>query len=315
MGLYVTRRLLLALLTLLAAYTLCFVMIRLAPGDPVEIALGERVGLSEEVMEATRVRLGLDDSIFKQYTSYLSSVATGDLATSFRSGRPVAEEVSHHLPYTLLLTVLALVIAVALGIPAGFIAATTPWRVLDASVTTAAVLSVSAPSFLFAIGLIYVFSYTLGWFPMFGGGATGGLVGILAAVTLPAIALGVRAAASITRMFRASVLDEMQSDYVNVARAKGVRERHVLTRHVLRNAWIPVASIVGLEMAYLMGGSFVIETIFSRPGLGRYMVDSVYARDYVAVQGGAIVIASIVIVINTGVDVVYGLVDPRVRYA
>jgi ABC-type dipeptide/oligopeptide/nickel transport system permease component len=301
--------------TLLGVVTLAFITIRLAPGDPAELLLGDYAGLSAQVLEDLRRKLGLDRPVHEQYLIYLRSVLTGDLGTSFRSGRPVLQDIAAQLPYTLMLTLSGVIFALLIGVPSGVIAALRRNTWIDYVATTSAMIWVSSPSFWFGILLIYVFAYRLGWFPVFGGGSLSDPATLIPHLVLPTIAVGTRSAALITRMARSAMLDVLTSDYIRTARAKGAGERRVVLRHAIRNASIPVVTVVGLDIAYLLSGAVVIETVFSRPGLGKLVVDSVYARDYSAVQGGIIVFAGFVLLTNLLVDLTYAWIDPRVRYA
>ena len=312
---FIARRLVITVPTLLGVLTLAFLMIRLAPGDPAELLLGDYAGLSAQVLEDLRRRLGLDRPLHEQYLIYLTSVLTGDLGTSFRTTRPVLQEIRAMLPYTIMLTVSGMLFAVVIGVPTGVLAALKRNTWIDYVATTSAMLWVSSPSFWFGILLIYVFSFQLSWFPVFGGGSLSDVGSLLHHLVLPTIAVGARSAALITRMSRSAMLDVLSSDYVRTARAKGAGTARVIRHHALRNAAIPIMTVVGLDTAYLLSGTVIIESVFSRPGLGKLVVDSVYARDYSAVQGGIIVFAVFVLFVNLLTDIGYALVDPRVRYA
>lgn len=311
---YIVRRLLITVPTLLGVLTLSFLMIRLAPGDPAELLLGDYAGINGELLEQLRRRLGLDRPLHEQYLRYLTSVLSGDLGMSFRTNRPVFSEITSQLPFTLMLTGAGMFFALILGVPTGIISALRRNTWLDYLTTTFAMLWVSSPSFWFAVLLIYFFSYQLGWFPVFGAGDLGDWRSLALHLVLPAVAVGARSAALITRISRSAMLDVLSLDYVRTARAKGLAERRIVIKHALRNAAIPIITIVGLDVAYLLSGTVIIETVFSRPGLGKMVIDAVYARDYSAVQGGIIVFAVFVLLVNLLVDLSYSFVDPRIRY-
>ncbi|UCH26398.1 MAG: ABC transporter permease [Trueperaceae bacterium] len=311
---YIARRFLITIPTILGVITLAFLMIRLAPGDPAELMMGDYVGISAEVLEDLRRKLGVDRPVHEQYVLYLTSVLTGDFGKSFRNNQPVLEEIASQLPFTFQLAVAGVVFAILLGVPAGVISAL--WRNswIDYIATSVAMIWVSSPSFWFAILLIYVFAFMLGWFPIFGAGTPGDWRSLGIHLVLPAIAVGARSAALITRITRSAMLDVLNQDYVRTARAKGVSEGGVVNKHAFRNAAIPIMTVVGLDIAYLLSGTVIIETVFSRPGLGKLVIDAIFARDFPSVQGGIVVFALIVLMVNLLVDVSYAVIDPRIRY-
>ncbi len=312
---YVLRRFLITVPTIFGVITLTFLMIRLAPGDPAELLLGDYVGISAEVLEDLRRKIGVDRPWYVQYLFYLRDFLTGDLGTSFRTSRPVLQEIVSQFPFTLMLAVAGVVFAVVMGVPTGVLAAMRRNSWLDYISTTLAMVWVSSPSFWFGILLIYVFAFLLGWFPVFGAGKGGNWGSLALHLVLPTIAVGARSAALITRISRSAMLDVLSLDYIRTARAKGVVERLVVYKHALRNALIPIITVIGLDMAYLLSGTVIIETVFSRPGLGKYVIDGVYARDYSTVQGGIVVFAIFVLLVNLLVDLSYAAIDPRIRYA
>lgn len=312
---YILRRLLIAIPTIFGVITLAFLMIRLAPGDPAELLLGDYVGINAQVLEDLRRKLGVDRPMIEQYWVYLTDILTGDFGNSFRNNRPVLSEIAAQLPFTFMLAGGGILFAVLLGVPAGIVAALLRNTWLDHLAMVTAMIWVSSPSFWFAILLIYVFSFQLGWFPVFGAGNLGDPWSLAFHLVLPAIAVGARSAALITRISRSSMLDVLNMDYVRTARAKGVTRMQMVMRHALRNAAIPIITVIGLDMAYLLSGTVIIETVFSRPGLGKLVIDGVYARDYISVQGGIIVFALIVLLVNLLVDLSYGAIDPRIRYS
>jgi peptide/nickel transport system permease protein len=315
MGRLILERLASAVPTLLVVLTVAFLTIRLAPGDPAQLLLGDGPGATPEALADLRRQLGTDRPVLEQYGRYVLRVLGGDLGTSFRSGRPVLSEIRTQLPYTLLLAAAGVAFAVAVGVPAGIVAALRRDSWVDTLTTTLAMLWVSSPSFWFAILLIYLFGFRLGWLPLFGAGTWGDWPSLAQHLVLPMVAVGARSAALIARMSRSALLDVLASDYVRTARAKGAAAHRVVLVHALRNAAIPILTVVGLDVASLVSGTVVIETVFSRPGLGKLVVDAVNARDYAAVQGGIVAFGVFVLVVNLAVDLAYAWIDPRVRYA
>jgi ABC-type dipeptide/oligopeptide/nickel transport system permease component len=311
LGSYFARRLLASVVTLWIIVSLAFALVRLAPGDPAEIWLGDYA--TPELIEATRARMGLDQPIVTQYVSFIGRVATGDLGNSVRTGRSVSDTILAQYPFTLQLTVGALFIAVTFGILTGVVSAMTHNSRLDFVMVLGSVTWIAMPSFWFGLILIYIFSVYFGWFPITGAGERGNILSILHHLILPAIALGARQAAVITRMSRSAMLDVLRTDYVRTARAKGLSERKVIGRHAFRNALIPITSLTAIETMVLLSGSVVIEVVFSRPGVGQLLVTAVSQRDYPMIQGAIFFFATAVILINLLTDVAYAAIDPRVR--
>jgi peptide/nickel transport system permease protein len=302
---YLLRRILIALPTLLGLVVLVFLMVRLAPGDPAVLLAGEFA--TPETLEAIRARYGLDRSLPEQFLIYLEALLRGDLGESARSRRPVLEELKTYFPNTLELASAAILVAVLTGIPLGVLAALRPGSGLDLSVMVLALLGVSMPVFWFGLLAILIFSVGLGWFPVAGKGT-------LAHLVLPAITLGINATALLARMTRGTLLEVLSQDYIRTARAKGLAERVVIFKHALRNALIPVVTVVGLEFGTLLSGAVITETIFAWPGLGQLLVGSILARDYPVVQGAVLLVAISFVLINLLVDLLYAAIDPRVRY-
>jgi peptide/nickel transport system permease protein len=302
---YLLRRILIALPTLLGVVVLVFLMVRLAPGDPAVLLAGEFA--TPETLEAIRARYGLDRSLPEQFLIYLEALLRGDLGESARSRRPVLEELKTYFPNTLELASAAILVAVLTGIPLGVLAALRPGSGLDLSVMVLALLGVSMPVFWFGLLAILIFSVGLGWFPVAGKGT-------LAHLVLPAITLGINATALLARMTRGALLEVLSQDYIRTARAKGLAERVVIFKHALRNALIPVVTVVGLEFGTLLSGAVITETIFAWPGLGQLLVGSILARDYPVVQGAVLLVAISFVLINLLVDLLYAAIDPRVRY-
>ena len=302
---FLTRRLLLLVPTLLGVTLATFLMLHLTPGDPVTIMLGEFASASD--VARLRAELGLDRPIVVQYLKFLGRAVRGDLGSSIRSRRPVQEEIAERLPPTMVLALAAQVLAVCTGITAGVTAAAARRPSVDSAIVAVTLVGLSMPTFWSGLLLILLFSLTLGWLPIT---ASGGL----RALILPAVTLAAPAAAVLARVTRASVLEVLRQDYVRTARAKGVSERLVVYRHALRNALIPVLTVAALQFAGLVAGAVIVESVFSRPGLGRLAVTAILSRDFPLAQGIVLVVASMYVFVNVGVDLVYGVLDPRIRY-
>jgi ABC-type dipeptide/oligopeptide/nickel transport system permease component len=301
---YVSLRLLLTLPALWLIVTLVFLLAHIIPGDPVQQMLGE--GARTEDVQQVRHSLGLDRPVPAQYAHYLVGVLHGDLGESFRFQEPVARVVLARYPATLELAVFGLLVCVAIGIPAGLFAAQRHGTAADHAVSLFTLFGLSVPNFALGPVLILIFSVILGWLPVSGRGGPAHLI-------LPAITLGGALAAILTRMVRTSVIEELSSDYVRTARAKGLSESQVLFRHAFRNALIPILTVLGLQFGTLLAGAIVTETIFSWPGIGRLAVQAISARDYPLLQGCILLIAVSYVAVNLLTDVIYAMVDPRVR--
>jgi peptide/nickel transport system permease protein len=309
---FVLRRLGQALIALFGVMVVVFSLIHLVPGDPIRAALGTR--FDPEIYEVLRQRSGLDQPLFVQFFDWLGRALTGDLGVSFSTGRAVTTELGDRLPATLLLAGGSLLVGLLIALPAGVISAVRQGKPVDYAASTLSQVGVSVPDFWFGILLILLFSRTLGWLPP--GGyvpLTEDPVAALERLLLPALTAGVVTGSILTRFVRSSVLEAMQAEHVRLARAKGMPERYVLRHHVLRNAWIPVVTITGLQLATLLGGIVVVEVVFSWPGIGRYALDAVNGRDYPALQGVVLVIAAGFLLVNLLVDLLYGKLDPRIR--
>jgi peptide/nickel transport system permease protein len=312
---YVLRRLLMLAPTVLGAVTLVFVVIRLAPGTPIDIILGDFKDITpQEIVEAITREYGLDQPLPVQYWHYARKVLVGDLGFSLLNSRPVLQVILPHVRPTLMLAAAGLLLAVLLGVPAGVAAALRRNSSLDYGVMTFAVVWLSAPGFWFSILLIYVFGFRLPLFPMFGGGPPGDLLSELHHLVLPTVAIGARSAALLARMSRSATLEVLGQDYVRTARAKGLGQGVVVSRHVLRNAALPIVTVIGLDLAYLIGGTVIVETVFARPGLGKTLIDAISNRDYPVVQGCIMLFAVGVILVNLLTDLAYATADPRVRF-
>jgi ABC-type dipeptide/oligopeptide/nickel transport system permease component len=301
---YISLRVLFALPALWLIVTMVFLLAHIVPGDPVQQMLGE--GARAEDLQQLRHALGLDVPIAVQYGRYLQGVIHGDLGESFRFREPVSRVVIEHYPATLELALVALLVCVAIGIPAGLLAAERRATATDRTVGVFTLFGLSVPNFALGPVLILVFSVLLGWLPVSGRGGPAHLI-------LPAVTLGASLAAILTRMVRTSVIEELSSDYVRTARAKGLSSTAVLFRHAFRNALIPILTILGLQFGTLLAGTIVTETIFSWPGIGRLAVQAINARDYPLLQGCILLIAVSYVLVNLLTDFVYALVDPRVR--
>jgi len=311
---YALRRLLLAVPVLFGVSVLVFGVLHLAPGDPAAIMLGAQA--TKEDVERLHRDLGLDQPLLVQYARWLRQVAQGDLGRSIPLGRAVLPEVLLRFRATLVLTAGALVIAVVLGLAAGIVSAVKQYSWLDRLSMGVAVTGVSLPVFWTGIMLIIVFALGLGWFPSSGMSSPygSGVADILWHLVLPAVTLGTASAAALARLTRSSVLEIIRQDYVRSARAKGLAERAVIARHVLKNAINPIITVLGVQVGFLLGGAILTETVFSWPGLGSMMVRAIQARDYPLVQGGVLLIATTFVVVNLAVDLLYAVFDPRIRY-
>lgn len=302
---YIVKRLLQMIPTLIGVSILCFVIIHSVPGDPANLIAG--ADATAEEIQIVKERLGLDRPLYEQYGSYAWGLLQGDLGKSLRSDRPVAEEILTRFSSTILLTMLSVVIMVIVGLFAGIVSATRPNSVRDNATMMFSLFGISMPVFWSGIMLILVFSYFLQWLPS--GGSTQ-----LKHYILPAIALGVSSSAVLARLTRSSILEVIHQDFIRTARAKGVKEKLIIYKHTLKNALIPIITIVGLEFGHLLGGAVLTETVFSMNGIGRYIIQSIQFRDYPAIQGSILFVAAIFVIVNLVVDLCYGAVDPRIRY-
>jgi peptide/nickel transport system permease protein/oligopeptide transport system permease protein len=303
---YLARRLLSTIPVLLAVSLLVFSMLHLVPGDPVKLMLSE-FQTSPEQIERLRAQLHFDEPLPNQFGRFLFGALQGDLGISIRSRRPVADEIMDNLPSTLQLTLAGLLVAAVAGTTLGILAAVRHRTWADAASMLIALLGVSMPSFWLGLLFIFLFSLNLRWFPATGGGDLSHLV-------LPALTLGLGASAILARLTRSSMLEVLRQEYITTARAKGVREYFVIARHALKNALIPMVTVFGLQFGQLMAGAVVIETVFSRPGIGRLIVDAILAKDFPLVQGIVLVVATSYVIVNLAVDMIYAYLDPRIRY-
>jgi peptide/nickel transport system permease protein len=331
---FTVRRLLLLVPILIGLSILVFIWIRALPGSPAESLLGERA--TEQSIAQIREQLGLDDPLYVQYWRYVQTLADGDLGTSIHSRREVTDEIKERFPATVELTLAAGTFAILLGIPLGFFAAKRYGGWFDNSSLVLSLIGVSIPIFFLGIILKWIFSVRLGWLPSIGrqdvlidaehptnfyvldGMITGNWTAAwdaLKHLILPAIALGSIPLALIARITRASVLDVQNEDYVRTARAKGLPERTVDSRHVFRNAMLPISTVIGLQVGLLLSGAILTETVFAFPGIGVWLREAITNRDYPVLQGGILFVAVIVVLVNLLVDLSYGLLNPRIRLA
>jgi ABC-type dipeptide/oligopeptide/nickel transport system permease component len=307
MSSYVLRRLLLAIPVLFGVSVAVFLMMHIIPGDPALAMLRGQPSVSEEDIERVRHQMGLDDPIPVQYAKYISRAVRGDLGASIYSKRPVTDMILEQAPSTIQLALAAMVVAVVVGLTLGTLAALKRNTWIDSGSMLVALFGVSMPSFWLGLLLIYVFGLRLGWFPITGEGGWRRLV-------LPAVALGMDFSAVSARLVRGNLLEVLRQDYVLTARAKGLRERTVVVRHALRNAMIPVLTIVGLQLGVLLGGAVVVETVFARQGIGRLAITAILSKDFPLVQGIVLVAAVVYVLLNLLVDLAYAFFDPRIRY-
>jgi len=330
---YLISRLVTFLPTFLGVTLISFSFIRVLPGDPIIVMAGER-GLSDERYNELVEEFGFNKPLLQQYWDYLGGVVQGDLGESFVTKRPVWDEFFTLFPATLELSVCAMIFAVLLGLPAGVIAAVNRGKLFDRTLMSSALVGYSMPIFWWALLLIIVFSGNLGWTPVSGriellyffddvtgfmlidsilSGQDGAFASAVRHLILPSIVLGTIPLAVIARQTRSATLEVLGEDYIRTARAKGLSPARINGLHALRNALIPVITVIGLSVGTLLGGAILTETIFSWPGIGKWMLDSIFRRDYPVVQGGLLLIAIFVMVVNLTVDLLYGLINPRIR--
>lgn len=309
---YAIKRLLLALVTLLAVLTLIFFIVRILPGDPARVILGEQA--TAPAIEALQARLGLDKPLIEQYVRFIRGAVTLDVGNSMATGTPVLIVIAQVLPSTIELSAAALVIACVIGIPLGIWSATRRNRLADYVIRVTSLIGLSFPAFVSAVLLLLVFAIQLRWFPVMSSGNTTSVADQLRQLVLPAVNLGLIMAAYITRVARSAMLEVLREDYMRTAIAKGVPPLAVIWRHGVRNALIPVVTIIGLYLGILVGNSVLTEIVFNRPGLGKLIVGALVQRDYTMLQGLMVAYTMLVVLINLGTDLTYSVIDPRVRY-
>jgi len=303
---YLIRRILITIPLLLGVIFIVTISFDLIPGDPAALILGEFA--TEEAVAELRGRLGLDRPLLIRYADTVISAAQGDLGRSLNDRRPVVTILSETFPYTAQLAVAAIVLVLVFGIPLGLLAAMRPGSILDNVIRVVSLAGLSMPVFWTGLVFMVIFAVELNWVPVSGTGTWKHLV-------LPAVTLALPSLAVIARMTRSTVLEVLREDFIRTARAKGVSERTLLLKHMLRNAMIPVVTVLGLQLGQMLGGAVLTETVFAWPGVGRLTVFAIFNRDYVLMQGVVMVLASVYVVVNLLVDLSYGLFDPRVRYA
>ena len=305
---FILQRFLALFPLLIGVSILVFLMTQLVPGDPVMMMLGEYSVASAEDIEKLREQLGFNDPIHVQYGRYLGGLVKGDFGESMRSRKPVSKLILQRLPRTIELTLSALAFAIVFGTVMGIIAALNHNSWIDYVTVTIALLGVSIPGFWLALLFILVFSVTLGWLPVLSDPGIKGLI-------LPALALGLWAGGTIARLVRSGMLEVMRQDYVRTAYAKGLPDRSVTFNHALRNALLPVVTVVGLQFGQVLAGTVIIEAVFSRPGLGLMLVNAIVGKDFPLVQGIVMFVAAAYIIVNSLVEILYVWIDPRIRYA
>ena len=302
---FLARRLLLTIPVLLGVATLVFSLIHLIPGDPAQAMLGETAEPADVI--ALRQRLGLDRPLLVQYGAFLEGITRGDLGTSLRTSQPVTAMILERMPATLELALASMLFALAVAIPLGMAAAVWRGTGVDHSAMTLALLGISIPNFWLGPLLAIVFAVELGWLPVSGRGTWAHLV-------LPAVSLGAALAAILARMTRATLLEELREPYVQAARARGASRMRAVIRHAFRNSLIPVVTLIGLQFGAVLTGAVITETIFAWPGIGRLLIQSISFRDYPLVQGCILLIALTYVGVNLATDLIYGVLDPRIRY-
>ncbi|AXN38299.1 nickel ABC transporter permease [Peribacillus butanolivorans] len=303
MFVFIVRRILQTIPVLLGVSLVVFLIMQMVPGDPATLLAGE--GATKETIEMIRHQLGLDRPILYQYFDYVIHAVQGDFGESLRSSRPVLDEILVRLPITLELALASIFITVVLGMVAGIISATKQYSAADISIMIVALLGISLPSFWLGLMLIYFFSVNLQWFPVSGWGTINHMI-------LPAITLGAGGAAIVARMTRSSMLEVVRQDYIRTAKAKGLKEHVIIYKHGLKNALIPVITVVGLQFGALLGGTVLTESVFAINGLGRLIVDAIRTRDLPMVQGGVLIASVIFVFMNLAVDVLYRYFNKRI---
>ncbi|MCL2602195.1 MAG: ABC transporter permease [Treponema sp.] len=301
---YILRRLGLLIPVIVGVMFVIFTLTYITDGDPATLMLGDQA--PPEDIAALRVELGLEDPFFVQFARYIVNVAQLDFGTSFTSRRPVFDEIIARLPTTLHLATMSIILAVVLGVPLGILSATKQYTIFDNGATVIGLLGVSIPTFWLGLMFILLFSVNLGWLPSAGFGTPVHWI-------LPSFTIALMSMAIIMRMTRSSMLEVIRQDYIRTARAKGQKESAIIFRHALKNALIPVITVIGLQFGMLLGGAILTESIYAIPGLGRFMVDAIARRDFPVIQGGVLLIALAFSFVNLLVDVLYSYIDPRIR--
>lgn len=301
---YITKRLIYLLPVLFGVSFIVFSLLYITPGDPAKMMLGEQA--DAEAIASLREELGLDDPFFVQFGNYIKKIVTkGDIGTSYSTKRPVLTEILEVFPNTVKLAVASTIVAIVVGILFGIISAVKQYSLLDSLITVLALLGISMPMFWVGLLMILLFSVKLGWLPPSG-------LTSMKSLIMPSIALGAQSIAVLTRMTRSSMLEVIRQDYIRMVRAKGQSEKVVIFKHAFKNALIPIITVIGLQFGSLLGGAIITESVFSIPGLGRLMIESIKNRDFPVVQGCVLFIAVTFSIVNLIVDVLYSYVDPRI---
>ncbi|EDX87472.1 ABC transporter, permease protein [Synechococcus sp. PCC 7335] len=304
---YIFKRILGGLFTIWVTTVAVTLLIHLVPGDPVQIMFAQSQSTTPEQLEQIRQQLGLDRPIYEQYFLYLGRILRGDFGTTIRGNQPVLELLLVRLPNTLLLAASSLLVTMIVGVSAGFFAAYKRDTWIDTGLMTGAILGISIPSFWLGLMLMYVFSIRLGWLPVSGTD--------LKNLILPALTLGLANAAAVSRLTRSSMIDVFSQDFMRTARAKGLAETVVLSRHAFRNGMINVVNMLGLQFTYMMGGAIVVENVFAWNGIGRLAIQSIFQRDYPTIQGFILIFATVVVTVSILLDILYAWIDPRIKYS
>jgi ABC-type dipeptide/oligopeptide/nickel transport system permease component len=311
MGRYLLKTLLTIIPTLFGVVTIVFFLIHLTPGDPALAMLGPYA--TADSVQELRKTLGLDQPLYLQYCTFMGHLLQGDLGRSLVTDQPVLLETLRPFPYTSQLALSGVLISLVLGIPIGVVSAVRRNSFLDYFMRAGSISGVSVPVFFLAIILLWIFSYHLGWFPIIGVGDTGSWKSLLHHLVLPSVTIGISMAVLIMRLTRSCMLEVLNQDYVRTARAKGLGEKAVILVHALKNALLPIVTVVGLYMGQLLGGAILTETVFARQGVGKLLMDAITARDYPQVQGTVLIFACAVILVNVIVDILYRFLDPRIK--
>ncbi len=304
---YIFKRILSGLFTIWVTTVAVTLLIHLVPGDPVQIMFAQSQSTTPEQLEQIRQQLGLDRPIYEQYILYMGRILQGDFGTTIRGNQPVLELLLVRLPNTLMLALSSLVVTMVFGVTAGFFAAYKRGTWIDTGLMTGAIIGISIPSFWLGLMLMYVFSIRLGWLPVSGTDFKN--------LILPALTLGLANTAAVSRLTRSSMLDVFSQDYMRTARAKGLSEQIVLSRHAFRNGMINVVNMLGLQFTYMMGGAIVVENVFAWNGIGRLAIQSIFQRDYPTIQGFILIFATVVVTVSIVLDILYAWIDPRINYS
>lgn len=310
---FVVKRTLAVIPVMVVVSVVVFLLLRLSPGDPALVIAGENA--DAEAIQRIRTALGLDQPLVSQFLIWMSNTLSGDLGTSIFTNLPVTELILQRVEPTLSLALTTMLFAICVAVPLGTVAGATAGSWLDRTLMAVSVIGFSVPAFVLGYCMIYLFSLQLGWLPVQGfTSISEGVLPFLRSIALPTVTLGLAYMVLIARITRASVLEMMGEDFVRTARAKGVAERLVVTHHALRNAAIPILTVIGIGVALLISGVVVIETVFNIPGIGRLVVDAILKRDYPVIQGVILLFSAVYVLINLAIDIGYALLDPRVRF-